>query len=152
MTQFRKGILIGMLAISLVIGVIFGVGAVQVSNEPQPAVQASIHPQMYEQPQAYLYGDYFVAVVPLSEAGARALEWQVGDLDEWIGQQVYKRAQDASEELLIRALQDTTNMYLTKLQKEAFGAEMIKRGIYLCTYEAIPDDLKAQMVIECRVQ
>lgn len=148
MTQFRKGLLIGALAISLVIGTIFGVGAVQVSNEPQPEV---VTEEQIDFTQAYLYGDYFMAIVGLSESGAKALESQVGDLDTWIGNTVRQRTEAAVDELLVRALQDTTDTYLTKKQKTAFMLEMANRGICWIDHTTIPSDLIDSLILQMKV-
>lgn len=149
MTPFKKGILVGILAVMLIVGAVVGIGATMQDSKAEP--QADIQFQAAPVTQIYLVGDYFVGVVPLSEAGARALQWQVGDLSPWIEGVVYKRAEEAVRELVVRALQDKTELYLTKVQKDAFGAELISRGIFPLDYTDIPEDLIATLVLQCKV-
>lgn len=154
--EFRKGLLIGMLVIALAVGTVFGVGAVQVTDDEatvntteameMPAV-ASTEQVETSYTDAYLFGDYFVGIVELSDAGAKVLESQVGDLETWIESVVYDRTDKAMKETLNKILDDTADRYLTKEQKTQFMIDMAARGIYWVDYDSIPDDLRAQLVM-----
>ena len=96
---------------------------------------------------SYIWGDFFVGVVPLSETASIALEWQVGDLQAWMDSVVGKRAEDSIDEMLVRILDDDTNTYLTPRQKIDFGtACMTEYDTYVITYDRIPDELVAVVI------
>ena len=131
-------IIVVAIAISVLSATVTG-ARIQVQEQEQPQIKVG-------EASAYMYGNYFIATVPLSEAGTKALQGQVGDLATWIEGVVYGRAEDAVHETVIRILMDDADFYLTKAQKDAWAGEMTKRGIYLVTYESIPDDLKAELI------
>lgn len=101
---------------------------------------------------AYIIGDYFVGVVQLSEEAAKALEWQVGDLQGWIEGVVYEKASDSMDEMIVRILDDQEDLYLTKAQKQQFSAACADAGVYLVTLDTIPAELKAELVKLANVQ
>lgn len=97
---------------------------------------------------AYLYGSYLVAGVQLSEAGAKALQSQVGDIQQWVETTVYKRADDAINESLVKIIYDTEYKYLTKEQIDDIGADMLNDGIFLISYDQLPNEYKERLIIE----
>lgn len=97
---------------------------------------------------SYVFGTYFVGVVELSEAGATALESQVGDLQEWIEGIVEKRTRDAIDECVVRILQDKDDFYLTAEDKSEYMDQLESRGIWIATLDEIPDELKAELILK----
>ena len=142
MTKYRWIALV--MAVVLLMTAVGAATATITNQEPEPQMDTS-------EQTSLIYGDYFVGVVELNEEAAIALESQVGDLQGWIEGIVGKRAEDAMQECIIRILQDKENTYLTKTQKDDFGKACNDRGIYYIDYDSIPDDLKASLLKQAKL-